>query len=132
MHTAQHRRAFWSRYTNTLSSYTLLPGSQLVSPYGQCLLDIAAHSKSCSKKNNHAHRAQSASKTICNMKCRYPGLSTHHPLYRNRENGISHALTLSVALLSGRKTVGVELSSPQMHNKRILVNLSHIIKLGSS
>lgn len=42
-HTIQE--GFWSRCTITLSGCTLLPGSQLASPYGQLFLDIAAHSE---------------------------------------------------------------------------------------
>lgn len=42
-HTTQ--KGFWCRCTITLRGCTLLPGSQLASPYGQLFLDITAHSE---------------------------------------------------------------------------------------
>lgn len=125
------KKGFWSRCTITRRGCTLLPGSQLASPYGQLFLDIAAHSEQDTVKSIIMPTEPNLHiQDHLQYESRYPGLFHLTILLSEMEKmALARLSDWLVALLSGRKTVGADLSSPQSHSKRILVNLSHIIKL---
>lgn len=131
MHTAQYRRTFWSRCTNTLSSYTLLPNSQLVSPYGQRFLDTVAHSERATVKSIimptelNPHPRPSA---VWNADTQDYQLT----ILLSKMEQMGSAMLSDCVLLYCEEERQQELSSPLTDSKRILVNLSHIIKLASS
>lgn len=83
-----------------------------------------------SEKHNHAHRAQSAyPRPSAIWKQIARTIPSHLLLSKMEKMGLARLSDSLVALLSERKTEEADLSSPESHSKRILVNLYHIIKL---